>query len=318
MKSIPDISVIIPNYNHERFLRKRIDSVLAQSFQNFEIIILDDCSSDNSRAIIETYRCNAKVSHIVYNNVNSGSTFVQWCKGLTLAIGKYIWIAESDDYASTNFLEVLFAPFNIISGLVISYCRSTDVDENGNLLGLTLHADKMDAIKWTNDYVATGISELSTYLKYRNTIPNASAVLFKKPADFERYLNTSMRYCGDWYFWQALLKDKGSKIAYSSQPLNFFRTHVSSTRSLELGSTAEKELQRFGEYKTFVPKSFFNPFDQRFRWMMAEWIDRGVPELLKATHYYYYPLLHPALIARYYMYLIKNYFFPVKERQSND
>jgi len=106
------VSVIIPNYNHSKFLRKRINSVLDQTFQKFEVIILDDCSSDNSKEIIEEYRFNNKISHIVYNDINSGSTFKQWEKGIQLAIGDLIWIAESDDWCEPNFLSILVNAFS--------------------------------------------------------------------------------------------------------------------------------------------------------------------------------------------------------------
>ena len=74
------VSVIIPNYNHSAFLKERIQSVLNQTYSDFELIILDDCSSDKSRDIIESFRSNPKVSHIIYNDRNSGSTFRQWNK----------------------------------------------------------------------------------------------------------------------------------------------------------------------------------------------------------------------------------------------
>ena len=101
----PLVSVIIPSYNHEKFLKERIDSVLNQTFQDFELIILDDLSPDNSREIIESYRAHPKVSQIIYNEKNSGSTFFQWNKAvLSLAKGEFIWIAESDDVADPKFL----------------------------------------------------------------------------------------------------------------------------------------------------------------------------------------------------------------------
>jgi glycosyltransferase involved in cell wall biosynthesis len=101
----PLVSVIIPNYNHAAYLNERIDSVLNQTFRDFEVILLDDCSTDNSREIIESYRGHEKISQIEYNEVNSGSTFIQWKKGLDLAQGDWIWIAESDDVASNEFLS---------------------------------------------------------------------------------------------------------------------------------------------------------------------------------------------------------------------
>ena len=305
---IVEVSVIIPNYNHARFLKKRIDSVLEQTYRNFEIIILDDHSDDDSRAVIETYRSNEKVAHIIYNEVNSGSTFKQWKKGLELATGKYIWIAESDDYAAVEFLEELVKPFKENTNVVISFCRSAHVDDNGDFMGLTLHADELDNTKWTKNYVEKGHVEITRYLKYRNTIPNASAVLFKKPVDIDAMLSVEMKFCGDWLFWQRMLQQPGALIAYSSEVMNFFRTHASSTRHLTDDINVEKELRRFKEYKSFVPANFINPFDERFRWMMAEWIDRGVNKALKKTRFRFFPLLHPALIARYYLYSIKNMF----------
>jgi glycosyltransferase involved in cell wall biosynthesis len=49
---MPAVSVIVPNYNHARFLRRRIDTILGQTFPDFELILLDDCSTDNSRDIL--------------------------------------------------------------------------------------------------------------------------------------------------------------------------------------------------------------------------------------------------------------------------
>lgn len=98
-------SVIIPNYNHAKFLKERIDSVLNQTFQDFELILLDDYSKDNSREILGSYESDSHVTHILFNEINSGSTFRQWLKGFELSKGEYIWIAESDDFADLHFLE---------------------------------------------------------------------------------------------------------------------------------------------------------------------------------------------------------------------
>lgn len=85
MNRSPKVSVIVPNYNHSAFLKERIDTILQQTYQDFELIILDDCSTDNSVSIIESYRNNEHVTHIVLNEQNSGSTFLQWDKGVSLA-----------------------------------------------------------------------------------------------------------------------------------------------------------------------------------------------------------------------------------------
>src|SRR5215469_3050279 len=102
--NMPSISVIVPNYNHARFLPMRIDSILRQAFQDFELILLDDCSTDESRVILSSYANNPRV-RIEFNQTNSGTPFKQWNKGVRMARGKYVWIAESDDYADAHFLE---------------------------------------------------------------------------------------------------------------------------------------------------------------------------------------------------------------------
>ena len=302
---MPKVSVVIPNYKHEKFIKQRIESVLQQSYQDFEIIILDDCSTDNSRNIIEIFRGNEKIKKIIYNKLNSGSPFKQWKKGIELSSGEYIWIAESDDYADKMLLETLMEPFLADSDVVISFCRSVHVDEQGRNLGLTLHADQLDATKWKKDYIVEGSVELDKYLKYRNTIPNASAVLFKKPKDLKNVLSIQLKFTGDWLFWKNLLKDSKGKIAYSAKPLNFFRTHAKTTRDLTVKSTLQIEIGRFKEYQSFVPFLYLNPLDDRYRWMMAEWIDRGVESLAKNTRYQYFPLLHPSLVIRYYIHRLK-------------
>ena len=82
---MPLVTVVIPNFNHALYLPKRIESVLNQSFANIELILLDDCSNDNSRAVMERYaEQDARIS-LLFNETNSGNTFRQWDKGLKMA-----------------------------------------------------------------------------------------------------------------------------------------------------------------------------------------------------------------------------------------
>ncbi|WP_271392998.1 glycosyltransferase family 2 protein [Aequorivita sinensis] len=99
------VSIIVPNYNHSLYLQERLSSIFNQTYQNFEVIILDDASTDDSLSILNYYKDHPKVSHFIVNEKNSGSPFKQWKKGLGLAQGDYIWIAESDDFCDLNFLE---------------------------------------------------------------------------------------------------------------------------------------------------------------------------------------------------------------------
>lgn len=216
----PLVSVIIPNYCHSKYLDQRIQSVLNQTYSNFEVIILDDCSPDNgaSREVIETYRNDRHISNIIYNDVNSGSTFRQWQKGFELAKGKLIWIAESDDYCENDFLEQLVKPFNPIdSTIAVSVGGTVVVDGDGmKIRELTIEKESK---------IINGKKFISKRLSHGGmSIPNASAVVFKR--DIAISIDKSyMDYeaVGDRLFW-ILMLEKGD-IALSNKYLNYFRQH---------------------------------------------------------------------------------------------
>src|SRR5258707_945242 len=177
---MPTVSVIVPNYNHARYLRQRIDSVLGQTLQDFELILLDDCSTDESRGILSSYANDPRV-RVEFNETNSGSTFKQWNKGARMARGRYIWFAESDDYADERLLERLVARLDDEPNSVLCYCRSWQVSAQGELQGfLDSYLAPLDATKWTTDFLSDGNEECRKYLVHCNTVLSASSVLFRK------------------------------------------------------------------------------------------------------------------------------------------
>src|SRR5215472_5279718 len=124
----PKVSVVVPNYNHARFLRQRLGSIVEQTYQDFELILLDDCSTDDSRTILEEYMHDARV-RLEFNQTNSGNAFKQWNRGMTLAQGEYVWVAESDDYADPQLLERLVTVLDANPAVMLAYCRSWRVNE---------------------------------------------------------------------------------------------------------------------------------------------------------------------------------------------
>ena len=226
----PLVSVIIPSYNHEKFLKERIDSVLNQTFQDFELIILDDLSPDNSREIIESYRAHPKVSQIIYNEKNSGSTFFQWNKAvLSLAKGEFIWIAESDDVADPKFLEALVPMLQQHSEVVLAYSQSAKMDSEGKITGSwSGWTQDLAAGNYFNDsFQMNGQEYIEKFLIHKNTIPNASAVLFRRKTYAEiGGAVVDMKTNGDWDLWLKflLLGD----VYFHNQMLNKFRYHSTS------------------------------------------------------------------------------------------
>lgn len=216
----PLVSVIIPNYCHAKYLEQRIESVLGQTYQNFEVIILDDASPDGgaSMVVIEKYRGNPHVSHVEYNDVNSGSTFKQWRKGFELAKGELIWIAESDDYCEKSFLDELVPIWSKYPNSSIVQSGTIRVDGYGNSL-------ENDIVFSGREICETGIECIKNHILCSNFyIPNASAVLFKR----DDAINISQDYIkykssGDRLFW-IYLAEKGDVVKVD-KPLNYFRQH---------------------------------------------------------------------------------------------
>ncbi|MEO5643117.1 MAG: glycosyltransferase family 2 protein [Bacteroidia bacterium] len=236
------VSVIVPNYNHAKFLTQRMESILAQTFRDFEIIILDDCSTDNSRELIETYRGHEKLASIILNEKNSGSTFLQWEKGITASSGTYIWIAESDDFCDVNFLETAVAKLE--NGYDLFYARTISVDETGMPRELkSLWTDDISTTRWNADFENNAPGEVKEMLFLKNTIPNASAVVFKRTGKLASYLEEikGMRYCGDWIFWMLYLLD-AQRLYYSVSTQNYFRTHPSVSRLSHSKKDRNKEV----------------------------------------------------------------------------
>lgn len=224
---MPKVSVIVPNYNHAPFLEQRIDSILNQIFQDFELILLDDVSIDESLEVLDGYITHPKVTHLIVNTKNSGSPFAQWRRGIELALGEYVWIAESDDFAEPEFLEKTVAVLDTNLATSLVYSDSRIVDENGTELGFwgTSKNYHFNTKRWSQDYGSDGLDEILHYLLYRVTINNASAVLFRKKRllgldfDFLEKFNNA----GDLFTYLSILL-KG-RINYIARPLNNYREH---------------------------------------------------------------------------------------------
>jgi glycosyltransferase involved in cell wall biosynthesis/SAM-dependent methyltransferase len=230
---MPKVSVIVPNYNHERFLRQRLDSIYGQTYRNIEVILMDDCSSDGSRAVLDEYAAvHPEITRTLYNETNSGSPFAQWAKGIATARGDLAWIAESDDYCDERFLETLVRSFDD-EAVLLAYGYSVFIDQDSARMaqGFEVHVNNLEcAEKWSASYVETAHREVRSALGIKNTIPNASGVLFRRPVDMpllgEEWWR-SMRVAGDWVFYLHVLR--GGKIAFNPAAINYFRRYEGST-----------------------------------------------------------------------------------------
>lgn len=253
---MPKVSVIVPNYNHAQYLKQRIDSILNQSFQDFELILLDDCSTDNSCDVLLSYKDHPKISHCLINETNSGSPFKQWNKGIELSAGEYVWIAESDDWAEPDFLKCLLDQIQRHENVGFAYA----------LARYQLNGEEPYKLSVSGEVVVVnGLDFIRENLVYTNIVYNVSMCLFEKKLYYliNNSLYEKMRLCGDWYFY-VLLCEK-TNVLKVNKILSNYRMHDTNTSSKEeiLGKSVLEGIEILDyilKYIKGIPLKVYAPF----------------------------------------------------------
>ena len=256
-KSIPnyEVSVVIPNYNYSKYLFQRVYSILYQSYKVKEIIILDDCSKDNSQEIID--EIVKELSPIIdikkdYNKKNTGKPFIQWEKGMNMAKYPYVWIAEADDYSHKEFLKEAMSKFQ--ENVIISYTDTAFVDSSGKqiLKSVKKQVDLRNTGHWDHSYINNGNDEFKDFAFLNCTIANVSGAVIRK-GDYAEGFQEAKKYkqAGDWVFYSYLMHL--GDVAYSKKTYNYYRVHDNNV------STVTKKEDHIQEIK-----NIYNYYDQKY------------------------------------------------------
>lgn len=246
----PKVSVIVPNYNHEPYLRERLDSIYHQTYKNFEVILLDDCSKDNSRAVLEEYsKKYSDNTKTLFNKENTGIVFKQWKKGIEAATGELIWIAESDDYCEENFLEIMVEKFKYES-VNLAFARSVFMTNGMETWNTEEYLYNISGFQWNKPFTMSANLLVRQAFVIKNVIPNVSSAMFRKPDIIPKELEelcSSMKLSSDWIFYLWLMR--GGCVSYTNETNNYYRIHENST-SLKVQATSRyyKEYEMVSEY----------------------------------------------------------------------
>lgn len=230
------VSVVVPNYNYGKYIKKRIESIIKQTYPIYELIILDDVSTDGSAELIKNIVLDLKLKQpelnvkYVPSKENTGKAIAQWRKGFELATGDFVWIAEADDLCSRRFLEEAMKGFDDPE-VVLSYTESRIINGAGIMIAPNFRwsRDKEKTGHYKQSYVKEGRQEIEEIMAVRCTIPNVSAAVFRREKKYLKYLDEALKFLqvGDWYFYIKILEN--GKIAYNRKSLNKFRVHNDST-----------------------------------------------------------------------------------------
>lgn len=203
------LSIIVPVYNVEKYLRRCLDSILAQTYKNIEVILIDDGSPDNSGEICDEYASRdnrIRTFHIENNGVSSARNF-----GLKKAKGEYIGFVDSDDYIAPEMYEVLVKNLEEYNA-GISICGFSQEDVNGEFHRYW----EEDVLKTFN--TAEQIEYLLVNKYYRCSIWDR---IFKKEVLNNVFFHKDINIYEDMLFDYEAIKNS-QKAVYTSTPYYYY------------------------------------------------------------------------------------------------
>lgn len=235
------VSVILPSYNYEAHLPMRLESIFDQTHPLAEIIVLDDASTDRSVEVIrQVAGARGRDIRLEIGAQNSGSPFAQWKKGLALATGDYVWIAEADDTADPRLVARLIRRMQA-AGADLGFSDSWQIDA-GDARTADSYVAAMTEFPpetFRQDFAMEGEDFLRRFLAVKNVILNVSSVVFRREA-LARALQavgeelSDYAVAGDWRLYAEICA-AGGRVVYDATALNGHRRHAASvTHALQI------------------------------------------------------------------------------------
>jgi len=221
----PTVSFVVPCYKLAHLLPECIESILAQTYSDFEILVMDDCSPDNTGAVALSYQ-DSRIRYI--RNETNLKHLKNYNKGIRLARGKYIWLISADDclrrpYVLERYVRLLDGHPNV----GYAFCSAVGLlhGKETGVLDYSVHGDR--------DAILDGRRFLEK-LVHANTIVAASGMVRKECYDKVGLFPEDMPWGGDWYLWCAFAFYFDA--AYFAEPMVSYRRHDMSMTNALLNS----------------------------------------------------------------------------------
>jgi glycosyltransferase involved in cell wall biosynthesis len=223
------VSLVVASYNHAEYLHRRMESLIDQTYQNIEILVIEDCSPDNSLEVLRKYEFHPKFRLIVREK-NGGWVTVS-NQGVEESSGEFVLFANCDDDCDPRMVERLVLAMRMNPTAGIAFTRSLLVDENDNvLMNDFVIRERAFRKHCANDTLISG-AQMGRYLLHSCVIPNLSAALIRKECfSSVGLLSSAYRVCSDWDLFFRIAEKYN--VAYVAEPLNKFRQHATTIRSV--------------------------------------------------------------------------------------
>ena len=275
---IPKISIIVPVYNSEKYIKKCLDSILNQTLSDIEIILINDGSTDNTKNIIEDY-ANTDSRIILINQENSGPS-VSRNKGINIARGKYLGFVDADDYLEPNMYEELYYLASKNKSQIAMcayrevYCYEKKEIEVKTKLNINTIYNKSKII---SDIVSTfAKNENYGFYSLWNKIYLREWIL-----DLGIYMDIKRDHGEDWWFNINLLSNAESYIYTDKVLYNYIHTNSNSLMVKYRENQFELFLDGRKKIESIVPKEFidYKELNNRFIYEFSSYIIRTFKEV---------------------------------------
>lgn len=236
---MPKVSVIIPTYNYAKYLPETIDSVLRQTYQDLEIIVIDDGSTDNTKEIIQRYiRSSDKIKYILQENKGPAAARN---RGIKEAKGEYIAFLDSDDIWVTEKLDIQASYLEQNKDIFFLYAKADVLNEHGKKIGIKPESNQHHEFKKL-------IFEWGYF-------PTATVMIRKECFDKVGFFSEDLRIMEDIHLWIRI--SRHYKMHGMDQILGIYHRHsnnVTLNKELVYKSTAMVYEKILAEFPNDVPR----------------------------------------------------------------
>jgi glycosyltransferase involved in cell wall biosynthesis len=242
---MPSVSICIPTYNGALYLAECIESALAQSFADIEILLVDDSSTDDSLAIAHNYALRDKRIRVFQNDVNLGLV-ANWNRSVTLAEGEWIKFLHQDDRLEPNCVERMLDAAQPNVDLIATRRRlmfASDVSEEIKRW-YDRYLSEHDPARLFRAQAYVSPEEFTRVLLLEaqgNCLGEPTAIMLRRSAfDSYGYFNPDLVSLCDWEYWARIAVNTG--LCYVDEPLAYFRVH-STSESARMRATGRFRLR---------------------------------------------------------------------------
>ena len=249
---MPKISVIIPVYNTEKYIEKCLESLAKQTMQDFEVIIVNDGSTDNSKKVIKDYMKNSNLD-IRYLEKENGGLASARNYGVEKALGKYISFLDSDDYLDKNLFSNLEK--YIDEDIDLIKFKMKTVDEEGNVI------EKLDGPVFNVCSGEEGYKKLCTTDKYMDP---ACIYLYRREFFVENNFKYKLRYHEDFGLTSLIIIQAKTFVSTKIFGYNYLQTGESLTRGKDYKKDVDRAKDMLAHYDNMITliDAYYNISDE--------------------------------------------------------